>query len=62
MIKMPIQLETTPDWKRLLTTAVAQRNALEMDAEKEQEDIGEYIRPVMLIQAQPRRRDRETRI
>ena len=31
-----------------------------MDAEKEREETGEYIRPIMLIQAQPRRRDRET--
>ena len=60
MIKMPIQLETDPEWKRLLATAIAQRNALEIDAEKEREEAGEYIRPVMLIQAQPRRRDRET--
>lgn len=60
MIKMPIQLETKPDWKRLLTTAIAQRDALEVDAEKEREETDEYIRPVMLIQAQPRRRDRET--
>ena len=59
MIKMPIQLETTPDWKRLLTTAIAQRNTLEIDAEREREETGEYIRPVMLIQAQPRRKDRE---
>ena len=60
MIKMPIQLETKPEWKRLLTDAIAQRNTLEVDAEKEREETGEYIRPVMLIQAQPRRRDRET--
>ena len=60
MIKMPIQLETDPEWKRLLATAIAQRKALEVAAEKEREETGEYIRPVMLIQAQPRRRDRET--
>ena len=60
MIKMPIQLETKPEWKRLLTNAIAQRDTLEVDAEKEREETGEYIRPVMLIQAQPRRRDRET--
>ena len=59
MIKMPIQLEVEPDWKRLLATAIAQRNVLEVGAEKEREETGEYIRPVMLIQAQPRRRDRE---
>jgi type III restriction enzyme len=60
MIKMPIQLETMPEWKRLLAAAIAQRNALEVEAEKEREETGEYIRPVMLIQAQPRRKDRET--
>ena len=60
MIKMPIQLETKPNWKELLTAAMAQRNALEIDAGKEQQETGEYIRPVMLIQAQPRRRDQET--
>lgn len=60
MIKMPIQLETDPDWKRLLSAAIAQRNTLEVDAAKERGETDEYIRPVMLIQAQPRRRDRET--
>ena len=60
MIKMPIQLETDPEWKRLLATAIAQRKALQVDAEKEREDTGEYIRPVMLIQAQPRRKNQET--
>ena len=60
MIKMPIQLETMPEWKRLLTAAISQRDLLEADAKKEHEDTGEYIRPIMLIQAQPRRRDRET--
>ena len=60
MIKMPIQLETDPDWNRLLSAAIAQRDALEIDAAREREETGEYIRPVMLIQAQPKRRDRET--
>lgn len=60
MIKMPIQLEVEPDWKRLLTTAIAQRNTLEIEAKKEQRETGEYIRPIMLIQAQPRRRNQET--
>lgn len=60
MIKMPIQLETIPEWKRLLTAAIAQRNTLEVDAEKERAETGEYIRPVMLIQAQPRSKTRET--
>ena len=60
MIKMPILLETKPDWKRLLTTAIAQRNELEVAAEKEREETGEYIRPVMLIQAQSKNKNKET--
>ncbi len=60
MIKMPILLETMPDWKRLLTAAIAQRNTLEEEAKKEREETSEYIRPVMLIQAQPRHKDKET--
>ncbi|MDE0428017.1 MAG: DEAD/DEAH box helicase family protein [Candidatus Poribacteria bacterium] len=60
MIKMPIQLEVEPDWKRLLSSAMAQRNALEIEGKKEQQETGEYIRPIMLIQAQPRRRNQET--
>ncbi len=60
MIKMPIRLETMPDWKRLLIAAIVQRDALEIDAKKEQSETGEYIRPIMLIQAQPRHKNRET--
>ena len=60
MIEMPIQLETIPEWKPLLAAAIAQRDALEIDAEREREETGEYIRPVMLIQAQPRRKNQET--
>ncbi|MYB64416.1 DEAD/DEAH box helicase [Candidatus Poribacteria bacterium] len=60
MIKMPILLETMPDWKQLLTAAIAQRNTLEGEAKKERQETGEYIRPVMLIQAQPRHKDKKT--
>ncbi len=60
MIKMPIQLETMPAWKQLLAAAIAQRDALETDAQREQHETGEYIRPIMLIQAQQRRKNQET--
>lgn len=59
MIKIPIKLETHPDWKQLLTDAVAVRAGLEKAAALEQQQTGEYIRPVMLMQAQMRRRGRE---
>lgn len=60
MIKLPIRLETRPDWKELLADAVHCRNGLEKAALLEQQHTGEYIRPIMLIQAQPKQKSRET--
>ena len=60
MIKMPIQLETKPDWKELLADAIGQRDYLEQSAKMEHQENGEYIRPIMLIQAQPRRKGTQT--
>lgn len=60
MIKLPIRLETRPQWKELLGDAVATRNQLESLAVAERKQTGEYIRPIMLVQAQPRREGRET--
>lgn len=53
MIKMPIRLETRPQWKELLADAVKTRDRLEELAKRERsEHGGEYLRPVMLLQAQ----------
>lgn len=60
MIKLPIRLETRTDWQALLSDAIAQRASLEKSAEIERRRTGDYIRPIMLIQAQPRRQGRET--
>ena len=60
MIKMPIHLTTRADWKELLADAVHCRNGLEQKADLERQQTGEYIRPVMLIQAQPKRKGQET--
>jgi type III restriction enzyme len=60
MIKMPIHLTTRPDWKELLADAVHCRNGLEQKANLERQKTGEYIRPLMLIQAQPKRKGQET--
>ncbi len=60
MIKLPIRLETHTDWQTLLADAISQRAELEKDAEIEERKTGDYIRPIMLIQAQPRRQGRET--
>jgi type III restriction enzyme len=60
MIKMPILLETLPDWRHLLSNAIAQLDQLEQAAQAERLTSGEYIRPIMLLQAQPNYKDRET--
>ncbi|MFH2064733.1 MAG: DEAD/DEAH box helicase family protein [Pseudomonadota bacterium] len=60
MIKMPIRLDTRPDWKELISDAIYCRNGLEKEADMERQQTGEYIRPIMLIQAQPQRKGQET--
>ncbi len=60
MIKMPILLSTQPYWHGLLSNAIAQREHLEQQARVEQAATGEYIRPIMLLQAQPAFKGRKT--
>lgn len=60
MIKLPIRLETQTDWQALLGDAIAERVDLERKAESERRKTGDYIRPIMLIQAQPRRHGKDT--
>ncbi|AOY75004.1 DEAD/DEAH box helicase [Clostridium formicaceticum] len=59
MIKMPIYLETNNNWQDILNKAIAKRNDLEKIALNEQKQSKEYIRPILLIQAQPRSQQRE---
>lgn len=60
MVKLPIVLETHPYWKELLADAVNRRADLEIQAQSEKQATGEYLRPILLLQAQPRRHDRDT--
>jgi type III restriction enzyme len=60
MIKMPIRLKVRPQWKELLNDAIAQRSRLEAVAKLEQRQTGEYLRPIMLLQAQPRNQNKKT--
>jgi type III restriction enzyme len=60
MVKLPIRLETRPDWKALLADAVAQLDALQRIAEEERQQTGEYLRPIMLLQAEKRYQGKET--
>jgi type III restriction enzyme len=59
MIKLPIRLETRPNWKELLDDAITMRNHLEDVANEERKLTGEYIRPIMLIQAQSQSQGQE---
>ena len=57
MIKMPIYLENIPAWQETIYEGIAKRNDLERRAKKEK---GEYIRPIVLIQAEPDRKGKNT--
>ena len=60
MIKLPIKLKTRAEWKELLGEAIGIRNGLEKAAGREREKTGEYLRPIMLLQAQPKSQARQT--
>jgi type III restriction enzyme len=53
MIKLPIYLETQQDWRVAISQAIARRNELEATAREERAETGEYLRPIVLLQAQP---------
>ncbi|KZL01613.1 Type III restriction enzyme, res subunit [Pseudovibrio sp. Ad5] len=52
MIKMPIKLTTDRDWQKTVGAALDCQAALEEAAKAEQAQTGEYIRPIILFQAQ----------
>ena len=54
MIKLPIRLLTLKDWKEAMAAAIARQGQLEQIAIKEATGTGEYIRPIVLFQAQSR--------
>lgn len=60
MVKLPILLETRSDWKSLLSDAVSRLDELDKLARIEKQKTGDYIRPIMLLQAQPDRQGQET--
>ena len=58
MIKLPIYLRYREPWDALLGDAIGLLNELQDTAEKERAETGEYIRPIMLLQAQPEYKDK----
>jgi type III restriction enzyme len=61
MIKLPIRLETEGDWQKCLAYAIDCRDQLQAAADAEHRQGSPYLRPIVLIQAEPRRKDVETR-
>ena len=57
MVKIPIVLESLAQWQNALARGIHQRSELEKDCKK---DKFEYIRPIALIQAQPRSKVEQT--
>lgn len=60
MIKLPVVLETEPNWQQCLADAIARRNALQKLANDEQRQGAPYLRPIVLIQSEPRRTGQDT--
>lgn len=60
MIKLPVMLETEPNWQQCLADAIARRNGLQKLADDEQRMGAPYLRPIVLIQSEPRRTGLDT--
>jgi type III restriction enzyme len=60
MIKMPLELVRRVNWQDAMRDAIACLNKLQKKAEEERKIIGEYLRPIMLLQAERRDAERET--
>lgn len=60
MIKLPVALETEPNWQQCLADAISRRDALQKLADEEHRVGADYLRPIVLIQSEPRRTGVET--
>lgn len=60
MIKLPVVLQTEPDWQQCLADAIARREGLQALADVEQREGAPYLRPIVLIQAEARRNGVQT--
>jgi len=60
MVKLPIRLWTHSESREVIGQALAMQRTLELAAQQEELETGEYIRPIVLLQAQPKSKDRQT--
>jgi len=57
MVKLPVIVRKLDDREKVIAHAIDLRNRLEAEALAEQEAGGVYIRPVVLVQAEPKNKD-----
>lgn len=62
MIKMPIRLTTDADWIKTIGAALDSQRMLEEAGKAEEAETGEYIRPIILFQAQSAAKTDPTRL
>jgi len=60
MIKMPLELVHRANWQDALRDAIARLDALQQKAGEEQQAGGDYLRPIMLLQAERKDAGHET--
>lgn len=61
MVKIPIYVTLHQDsWEMAISDAIDKRNELEQIAKEEQKQTGEYVRPILLLQAQNKSKHRDT--
>ena len=60
MIKLPIDLESRRDWLEVLAATKQRLDELDWKADEYEQEGGPPIRPIALIQAQPKRANQET--
>ncbi len=60
MIKLPLELVARPNWQDAVRDAIACLNGLQKKADAERAETGEYLRPIMLLQAERHDTRRDT--
>lgn len=60
MLKLPVRLVTHANWKEIIGLALDKQRELEAAALAEGQRTGEYLRPIVLLQAQPQNQKRPT--
>ncbi len=59
MVKLPIKLRTRGNWKEVVAEALETQRTLECCSKEEERQTGEYLRPIVLLQAQPKSQERQ---